>query len=196
MVMLGIERASTAEEVVKTKIETIRANNARIQELNEILQKIQGKDDKEGTRLGITVDEANKLKSYGIKFNDYVDAPKLTSAADAQKKLKSTYAPMYNRQSFTMTEAEAKKLRDSYGPPGLRYTVKIASPDDFKVGDDGKLSLLREAINNQVKQMSSNDQLDMIELQSAVSKQNNAVEMLSTIVKKFADLKDSIVRKF
>ena len=57
MVMLGIERASTAEEVVKTKIETIRANNARIQELNEILQKIQGKDDKEGTRLGITVDE-------------------------------------------------------------------------------------------------------------------------------------------
>ena len=57
MVMLGIERASTAEEVVKTKIETIRANNARIQELNKILQKIQGKDDKEGTRLGLTLEE-------------------------------------------------------------------------------------------------------------------------------------------
>jgi hypothetical protein len=64
------------------------------------------------------------------------------------------------------------------------------------VEDDGKLSLLREAISNQVKQMSSNDQLDMVELQSAVSKQNNAVEQVSTIVKKFADLKDSIVRKF
>ena len=59
-----------------------------------------------------------------------------------------------------------------------------------------KLALLRESISNQVKSMSSNDQLDMIELQSAVSKQNNAVEMISTIVKKFADLKDSIVRKF
>jgi hypothetical protein len=140
MLMLGIERASTAEDVVKRKITQIRENNAKIQELNAILEKMQGKDDKKDTDLGITTAEKSKLQSYGIKVDDYMSGG--------------------------------------------------------KVKDDGKLALMREAISNQVKSMSSNDQLDMIELQSAVSKQNNAVEMVSTIVKKFADLKDSIVRKF
>jgi hypothetical protein len=140
MLMLGIERASTAEDVVKTKIKTIRENNAKIQELNAILEKMQGKDDKKDTDLGITTAEKNKLASYGIKVDDYMSGGKVKA--------------------------------------------------------DGKLALLRESISNEVKTMSSNDQLDMIELQSAVSKQNNAVEMISTIVKKFADLKDSIVRKF
>ncbi len=144
MLMLGIERAQTAEDVVKTKIKTIRENNAKIQELNTILEKMQGKDDKKDTGLGITTADAQKLESYGIKISDYM----------------------------------------------------TGSNNSYKVSADGKLALLRESISNQVKSMSSNDQLDMIELQSAVSKQNNAVEMISTIVKKFADLKDSIVRKF
>ena len=144
MLMLGIERAQTAEDVVKTKIKTIRENNANIQELNTILEKMQGKDDKKDTGLGITSADAVKLESYGIKISDYM----------------------------------------------------TGSNNNYKVSADGKLALLREPNSNQVKSMSSNDQLDMIELQSAVSKQNNAVEMISTIVKKFADLKDSIVRKF
>ncbi|HMR32425.1 MAG TPA: hypothetical protein PKA13_19375 [Geminicoccaceae bacterium] len=140
ILMLGIERAKTAEDVVKTKIQTIKANNAKIQELNTILQKMQGKDDKKDTSLGITEADKTLLTKYGINVGDYMDGTKVKA--------------------------------------------------------DGKLALLRESISNQVKQMSSNDQLDMIELQSAVSKQNNAIEMVSTIVKKFADLKDSIVRKF
>ncbi len=144
MLMLGIERAQTAEDVVKTKIKTIRENNAKIQELNNILEKIQGKDDKDNTDLGLSSSEVSLLSKYGIKTADYISVE------------------------------------------NGKQTVKA----------DGKLALLREAISNEVKSMSSNDQLDMIELQSAVSKQNNAVEMISTIVKKFADLKDSIVRKF
>jgi len=192
MVMLGIERANTAEQVVKTKIETIRANNRKIQELNEILKKIQGKDDKEGTKLGLTLEEADKLRSYGIKFDDYVDSPDLMTAAEAGKKYGNSYGLI--RPTVTMTADEAAKFKKQY--PHAWVNVKIVSADDFKVDDDGKLSLLREAISNQVKQMSSNDQLDMVELQSAVSKQNNAVEQVSTIVKKFGDLRDSIVRKF
>ena len=144
MLMLGIERASTAEDVVKTKIKTIRENNAKIQELNKVLEKIQGKDDKDNTDLGLSSSDVALLRGYGVKVDDYISVE------------------------------------------GGKQTVKA----------DGKLALLREAISNEVKTMSSNDQLDMIELQSAVSKQNNAVEMISTIVKKFADLKDSIVRKF
>ena len=144
ILMLGIERANTAEDVVKTKIKTIRDNNAKIQELNAVLQKIQGKDDKDNTDLGLTDADKALLDKYSINTGDY------------------------------MSKEDGK------------WTVKA----------DGKLALLRESISNQVKTMSSNDQLDMIELQSAVSKQNNAIEMVSTIVKKFADLKDSIVRKF
>jgi hypothetical protein len=59
-----------------------------------------------------------------------------------------------------------------------------------------KLKELRSAADIQIKSMTSNDQLDMIELQSLVSKQANAVEIVSTMVKKKADQDDSVVRKW
>ena len=59
-----------------------------------------------------------------------------------------------------------------------------------------KLKDLRRAMDIQVKSMTSNDQLDMIELQSLVGKQANAVEVVSTMVKKKADQDDSVVRKW
>jgi hypothetical protein len=46
---------------------------------------------------------------------------------------------------------------------------------------------------SQIDEMTSNDQLDMIQLQSMVSKQNNAIEMVSNLQNKFAGLKDKIV---
>ena len=72
MLMLGIERASTAEDVVKRKITQIRENNAKIQDLNAVLEKIQGKDDKDNTDLGLTNKEVELLSSYGIKTGDYI----------------------------------------------------------------------------------------------------------------------------
>lgn len=141
MLMLGIERAQVAEDVVKTKIKTIKDNNAEIKKLNDVLQKIQGAADKKDTALSLTADDKKLLTDYKVQFDQYVDG-------------------------------------------------------NMKLKDDGKLALLRESISTATKTLSSNDQLDMIELQSAVSKQNNAVEMISTIVKKFADSKDSIVRRF
>jgi Na+/citrate or Na+/malate symporter len=77
----------------------------------------------------------------------------------------------------------------------LNNVVKNGSDKPTLTGD-GKLDKLRQSLQKTMDSMSSDDQLNMISLQSAVSKQNNAVEMMSTILKKFADLKDSIVRNF
>ena len=92
-----------------------------------------------------------------------------------------------------LTDAQVAELRAN----GVNVDASIEKKDGaWKLKDDGKLDLMRQSLQKTMDGMSSDDQLNMISLQSAVSKQNNAVEMMSTILKKFADLKDSIVRNF
>jgi hypothetical protein len=60
----------------------------------------------------------------------------------------------------------------------------------------GKKESFDDLITNmqsKIDELTSNDQLDMIQLQSMVSKQNNAIEMVSNLQNKFAGLKDKIV---
>ena len=103
--------AVQAARVPPAEIEKfLRENNAKIQDLNAVLEKIQGKEDKDNVDLGLTDAEVSLLSSYGIKTDDYISKE------------------------------------------NGKNTVKA----------DNQLSLLREAISNQVKSMSSNDQLDMI----------------------------------
>ena len=48
-------------------------------------------------------------------------------------------------------------------------------------------------MESRIDELTSNDQLDMITLQSMVSKQNNAIEMVSNLTSKFSQLNDKIV---
>jgi hypothetical protein len=60
----------------------------------------------------------------------------------------------------------------------------------------GKKDSFDDLITNmqsKIDELTSNDQLDMIQLQSMVSKQNNSIEMVSNLQNKFAGLKDKIV---
>jgi hypothetical protein len=60
----------------------------------------------------------------------------------------------------------------------------------------GKKESFDDLITNmqsKIDELTSNDQLDMIQLQSMVSKQNNSIEMVSNLQNKFAGLKDKIV---
>ncbi len=56
-----------------------------------------------------------------------------------------------------------------------------------------QIKTMMENLETEIDRMTSNDQLDMIALQSMVSKQNNALEMLSNLTQKFAGLSDKIV---
>ena len=60
----------------------------------------------------------------------------------------------------------------------------------------GKKKSFDDLITNmqsKIDELTSNDQLDMIQLQSMVSKQNNSIEMVSNLQNKFSGLKDKIV---
>jgi hypothetical protein len=64
---------------------------------------------------------------------------------------------------------------------------------DNKLKNDKGFEDMMANFQSQIDEMTSNDQLDMIQLQSMVSKQNNAIEMVSNLQNKFAGLKDKIV---
>ena len=50
-----------------------------------------------------------------------------------------------------------------------------------------------EALKAQIDALSTDSQLDLLKLQSLISKHNQASEMASNLTKKFADLKSSII---
>jgi hypothetical protein len=70
--------------------------------------------------------------------------------------------------------------------------VKFIDGDNKLKNDKGFEDMMAN-FQSQIDEMTSNDQLDMIQLQSMVSKQNNAIEMVSNLQNKFAGLKDKIV---
>jgi hypothetical protein len=62
-----------------------------------------------------------------------------------------------------------------------------------KLGKDDAFADMIANMESKIDELTSNDQLDMITLQSMVSKQNNAIEMVSNLTSKFAQLNDKIV---
>lgn len=64
---------------------------------------------------------------------------------------------------------------------------------EVKLGKKDAFADIIANLESKIDQLTSNDQLDMITLQSMVSKQNNAIEMASNLTSKFAQLNDKIV---
>jgi hypothetical protein len=88
---------------------------------------------------------------------------------------------MYNGAFKDLNNAVASELSNAKAAP-MTLTGKKESFDDLITNMQSKID-----------ELTSNDQLDMIQLQSMVSKQNNSIEMVSNLQNKFAGLKDKIV---
>ena len=88
---------------------------------------------------------------------------------------------MYNGAFKDLNNAVASELSKAKAAP-MTLTGKKESFDDLITNMQSKID-----------ELTSNDQLDMIQLQSMVSKQNNSIEMVSNLQNKFAGLKDKIV---
>jgi len=63
-------------------------------------------------------------------------------------------------------------------------------------GDSDDLESLQTILDNEMDSLTSNDQLEMVELNSYVNKQTNAYELLTTILSKFQDVISTILQKF
>lgn len=233
LMALGLERAAVTESAVKTKIATIRENNAKVASLNQIYASIdaaprRGPDASDLRNAGeamktrqalngydevlLDPDKKAALEKYGVdpgksvrtwydnkgtNYPSYTTADFRAAADKAVAKANAIEAgtdPAYPAEYIDLNG----KIPNSNPPQTYKQALEKAGVD-WQGGDliqQDKLKDLRSALDIQVKSMTSNDQLDMIELQSLVSKQTNAVEVVSTMVKKKADQDDSVLRKW
>jgi hypothetical protein len=234
LMTLGIERAAVTEGAVKTKIATIRENNARVQALNSLVGTVEsaprrGPDTSDlkavgeqmagwgsaGGRSWMSPNFKETLDKYGIphKASDMSKESMSTSSGGWTVSYPTSEYHALGQQ-MQQKAADIAAGRDPKFPPDhidLTSNMPNTNPPMTyqqaleKAGIEwgggtlihqDKLKDLRSAMDIQVKSMTSNDQLDMIELQSLVSKQTNAVEIVSTMVKKKADQDDSTLRKW
>ena len=101
--------------------------------------------------------------------------------------------------SFTPTGGGAgyDSLKKDGGWKDLKGAVQgkidtIESQPESLKGKKAAFDDLLANMQGKIDQLTSNDQLDMIQLQSMVGKQNNSIEMVSNLLNKFQGLKDKI----
>jgi hypothetical protein len=237
LMALGLERANVTEAAVKTKIQTIRDNNAKVQGLNQLYATVDGAPKRgpdtsdleavgkqmagwgsAGGRSWMDPNFKDVLDKYGIPHKAsnmtkesmsvdgkggggwHVSYPTAEyhelgrqvqqKAADIAAGKDPKFPPDYIDLDGQMPNSEPPTTyRQALEQAGIEWAGGTLIHKD-------KLKDLRSAMDIQVKTLTSNDQLDMIELQSLVAKQTNAVEIISTMVKKKADLDDSNIRKW
>ena len=234
LMTLGMERASITEGAVKTKIATIRENNARVQALNSVVGTVEnaprrGPDTSDlkavgqqmegwgsaGGRSWMSPNFKETLDKYGVQHKasnmskesmstpsggwtvSYPTSEYHQLGKDVQQKAADIAAgkdPKFPPDHIDLTQP----IPNSNPPVTYQQALEKAGIEwgGGTLIQQDKLTDLRSAMDMQVKSMTSNDQLDMIELQSLVGKQANAVEVVSTMVKKKADQDDSVVRKW
>ena len=83
---------------------------------------------------------------------------------------------------------------------------EILETEEIEVGEDGEekkfelklkkkgsLKKLTENLSTEIDKQSSNSQLDMIKLQGTINKYNQAIDMMTNVIQKFANTKDKII---
>ncbi|HEX8375399.1 MAG TPA: hypothetical protein VF606_09490 [Geminicoccaceae bacterium] len=164
MQMLGIERASTLEEVVKGKVGDIEKRNAQVQQLNGMLAQFSVKDEK-GTVIAGTPAQAQAL------MKTFRENPDL----------------WHKTGHFAMSVVDANGKGVAWDSPNMAKVIV-----DPKSGKN--METMKTVLDAEIKRLTSDDQLAMIELQSMISKHNNAMELASSMTKKEGDLNSTIVR--
>jgi hypothetical protein len=166
-------------------------NGSKIDQLENCLvelNKVAPKPDKAGTSLQplpgdaasypgqarLTDTTCGNLYANGINYHSYVDFVS-TGGGKGYDKLERNGA-----WGDLKNEVNGKIDTLASQPESLK-----GKKEDF---DD-----LITNMQSKIDELTSNDQLDMIQLQSMVSKQNNSIEMVSNLQNKFAGLKDKIV---
>ena len=167
MQMLGIERASTLEDVVKGKVSDIERRNAEVQKLNGIMAQLSV-EDKDGT---VITNDAASAKDMA-KF--FADNPEIRDKTHSGINFyNSAGKEIHPVTSANYSEVTSVKVQHANGQ---------------------KLETVKTVLDAEIKRLTSDDQLAMIELQSMISKHNNAMELASSMTKKESDLNGTIIR--
>ncbi len=115
-----------------------------------------------------------------------------------------SYKPSGDSETTTPDSADAEiakavnvLAKNGLSVPDGMMTGSVGSAGAYTAvelkGKKEKFDDMLTNMQSKIDELTSNDQLDMIQLQSMVGKQNNAIEMVSNLVSKFQQLKDKIV---
>lgn len=165
--MLGFEQAKTLESTCKNKVATIEQKNAEVQRLNGIIAQL-GVEDKDGQV--ITGDSGN-AKDMAKYFADNPEVfNKVHSGINFYDAAGNSVHPVNASNYSSVTSVKAEHH------------------------DGSKLETVRTVLDAEVKKLTSNDQLMMLDLQGYTQKYNTSLEMCSGNVKKEGEINGSIVR--
>jgi hypothetical protein len=97
-----------------------------------------------------------------------------------------------NGSAIKTSDPQYQAAKATLEKHGLWSNIK-EDKGEAKLGKKDAFADIIANLESRIDELTSNDQLDMITLQSMVSKQNNAIEMVSNLTSKFAQLNDKIV---
>ena len=160
----------------------------------DAMQQLVGAGDMESALLAFGIERAQgmeklvKAKIADMKSRN-ADIQELQKAMQELRSVK----PEKDEKGKELTKplsAETQATLAKYPELGAFLETKDGKQ---KLKNDKGFEDMMANFQSQIDEMTSNDQLDMIQLQSMVSKQNNAIEMVSNLQNKFSGLKDKIV---
>ncbi|MEJ5301203.1 MAG: hypothetical protein WHS38_09470 [Thermodesulforhabdaceae bacterium] len=119
----------------------------------------------------------------------------------AMKNIQSKQSDLAYARKMLELAQQAKADKNQSGPQGelATFLTKNGVTWSWSSGlkDDelnNKWDTIITSINNIIQNKNSGIELDMLSLQSLMNKRNQALEMASTIMKKAADSKESLIR--
>ncbi len=152
------------------------------------LEQVQGMLDKmsvSSDTKGAAITWKGGDKWYDSEWSAALD----TMRSNPNIKYSGQQAGWNGKNDYLLYNGAFKDLNNSVASELSKAKAAPATLSGKKEGFDDLLTNMQSKID----ELTSNDQLDMIQLQSMVGKQNNAIEMVSNLVSKFQQLKDKIV---
>lgn len=170
LLQVGAQRSRALEQSVRNETVENRASNARVNQLNSVLQDIRA--------LQPSEDEENSILGDGLFSGQNSALPE------------STRTLLDNLRTNDGTSFSDAFLRSE--------TLNFGGQSFFlqRVRNDGDYQRLTENVRSEVDQASSDAQLNLIRLQGLINRNNQATEFVTNVVQRFSGLSDRIIPNF
>ena len=196
MMAVQSNRANLLEAQLMGEMKNVQAKNLEMASLNGRLSIMTG-----ASQLGYASTDA--------KPDTALSATQQTNLSQLAPQVPAWEVTLQDGTKCMVNEAgknEAQYCKDVYWAfrsnnySGSKAVVSIADkgvqPDptyDLKISNKGELDKAVTALKSQVDSMGSTQQMDMLRLQSLSNKRNEAFDLMTNFMKKFADKRESIV---
>lgn len=187
------EKQQIFETQVQGLVKNMQAKNDRLKALGEIAARITARQK-----------EFSKDAKSSTMINKFEGTPaweqRRTELLPSGSKSDWAAARKHVNDSTWDAKTKARALEDiELAEYAAQYGVNTGAGGDplaFAVGgmNLGSLEALQAQIKASTDSLGNESQMDQIALQSAMNKMQNTSQLLSTVIKKFDDLKGSIVR--